>query len=252
MFRPRVIPVLLLKNQGLVKTIKFDKPRYIGDPINAVRIFNDLKADELAFLDILASKENRLISLDFVRNVGEEANMPFSVGGGIKSLDDIRKIINAGAEKVIINSYAAQNPDFITEAADSFGSSTITVCIDVKKRLLQGNQTYTIGGTKSTGFNPLEFAILMQEKGAGEVIVQSIEKDGMMDGYDIELICNIASNLTIPVIALGGAGKVDHLVEAYQKGKAGGIAAGSMFVYHGPKKGVLINYPEKKDLHFNR
>jgi cyclase len=252
MFRPRVIPVLLLKNQGLVKTIKFDKPRYIGDPINAVRIFNDLKADELAFLDILASKENRLISLDFVRDVGEEANMPFSVGGGIKSLDDIRKIINAGAEKVIINSYAAQNPGFISEAADAFGSSTITVCIDVKKRLLHGNQTYTHGGTKPTGFNPLEFARLMQEKGAGEIIVQSIEKDGMMDGYDIELICNIASNLTIPVIALGGAGKVDHLVEAYQKGKAGGLAAGSMFVYHGPKNGVLINYPEKKDLHFNR
>lgn len=252
MFRPRVIPVLLLKNQGLVKTIKFDKPRYIGDPINAVRIFNDLKADELAFLDILASKENRLISLDFVRDVGEEANMPFSVGGGIKSIEDIRKIINAGAEKVIINSYAAINPDFISAAADAFGSSTIVVCIDVRKRLLSGHQTYIYGGNKSTRFNPLEFALLMQEKGAGEIIVQSIEKDGMMDGYDIELISNIAANLTIPVISLGGAGKLDHLVEAYQKGKAGGLAAGSMFVYHGPKNGVLINYPEKKDLYFNR
>jgi cyclase len=252
MFRPRVIPVLLLKNKGLVKTVRFDKSRYIGDPINAVRIFNDHKADELAFLDILASKENRLISIDFVRDVGEEANMPFSVGGGIKSIDDIRKIINAGAEKVIINSFAAQNPDFISAAADAFGSSTIVVCIDVKKKIFGGMQTYIIGGSKATGYNPLEFAQLMQEKGAGEIIIQSIEKDGMMDGYDIELIINITSNLTIPVIALGGAGNIDHLKEAYHIGKAGGLAAGSMFVYHGSKKGVLINYPEKKDLQFYR
>ena len=252
MFRPRVIPVLLLKNQGLVKTIGFDKPRYIGDPINTVRIFNDLKADELAFLDILASKEKRLISLDFVKNVGEEANMPFSVGGGITSLEDIRKIINAGAEKVIINSYAAQNPNFISEAADAFGSSTIVVCIDAKKKRFGKMQTYILGGNKPTSYHPLDFALLMQEKGAGEIIIQSIEKDGTMDGYDIELISNITAKLTIPVIALGGAGNIDHLKQAYHQGKAGGLAAGSMFVYHGPKKGVLINYPEKKDLQFYR
>lgn len=251
MFRPRVIPVLLLKNQGLVKTIHFDKPRYIGDPINAVRIFNDLKADELVFLDILASKENRLISLDFVRNVGEEANMPFAVGGGIKTLEHIRQIIAAGAEKVIINSYAAQNPNFIAQAADAFGSSTIVVCIDVKKKLLGKIQTWTQSGTKATGNDPVEFALLMEKMGAGEIIVQSIEKDGTMSGYDIGLIRNIAEKLTIPVVALGGAGNVTHLHEAYYQAKANGLAAGSMFVYHGPKHGVLINYPDKKELNFN-
>ena len=133
MYRPRIIPVLLLQNKGLVKSVKFKNYRYIGDPINAVRIFNDLKADELAFIDILATKEKRTISLDFVKNVGEEANMPFSVGGGIRTLEDIRKIIEAGAEKVILNTIAGENPGFVTEAADAFGSSTITVCIDVKK-----------------------------------------------------------------------------------------------------------------------
>ena len=135
MYRPRVIPILLLKNNGLVKSIRFKNHRYIGDPINAVKIFNDLKADELVFLDILATKKNRTISLDFVRNVGDEANMPFAVGGGIRTINDIKNIINAGAEKVIINTYASQNPDFIRESSDIFGSSSIVVSIDVKKKI---------------------------------------------------------------------------------------------------------------------
>src|SRR3954453_14794411 len=138
MFRPRVIPVLLLRNGGLVKTVRFAGQRYIGDPINAVRIFNDLRADELVFLDILATREGRLISLDFVRSVGEEANMPFAVGGGIRSVQDIRNILSGGGEKVVLNSFVAENPDFIAEAADSFGSSTITVCIDVKPKRFGG------------------------------------------------------------------------------------------------------------------
>ena len=181
MFRPRVIPVLLLKDLALVKSIGFKNFKYIGDPINAVKIFNDLKADELVFLDITASKENRLISLDFVKDVGEEANMPFAVGGGIRSIEDIRKIISAGAEKVVINSYAAENPDFIKEASDTFGSSTIVVCIDVKKKLFSGLQTWILNGSKSTKFSPIDFAKLMQEKGAGEIIIQSIERDGTME-----------------------------------------------------------------------
>ncbi|HAM99675.1 MAG TPA: imidazole glycerol phosphate synthase subunit HisF [Marinilabiliales bacterium] len=250
MFRPRVIPVLLLKNQGLVKTIGFAKPRYIGDPINAVRIFNDLKADELVFLDILATKERRLISLEFVKNVGEEANMPFAVGGGIRSISDIRKIVGAGAEKVVINSYAAENPQFIAEASNAFGSSTIVVCIDVKKKTFGKVQTWTMNGSKQTGYSPLDFALMMEDKGAGEIILQSIEKDGTMNGYDIELISNITTKLTIPVVALGGAGTIDDLKQAFFKGKANGLAAGSLFVYHGPKRGVLINYPEKRELQF--
>ena len=158
MFRPRIIPVLLLKDEALVKSVQFKNHNYIGDAINAVRIFNDLRADELVFLDIEASKQGRLISLDFVKDVGEEANMPFAVGGGIKSIEDIKSIINAGAEKVIINTTAMTNPNFVREAADYFGSSTIVVCIDVKKKLFKGNVTWSLSGTKSTGLTPIETA----------------------------------------------------------------------------------------------
>ena len=248
MFRPRVIPILLLKGQGLVKSIKFKDYRYVGDPINAVKIFNDLRADELVFLDILASKEKRCISLDFVRNVGEEANMPFSVGGGIRTIDEIRKIINAGAEKVIINSYAAENPEFIQEASDEFGSSTIVVSMDVKKRLFGSNQLYTHGGRKATGLDPYSFAQLMQKMGAGEIIINSIERDGTMSGYDLELIKLIAESVTIPVVASGGAGKIYDFKMAISQSYASAVAAGSMFVFHGPRKAVLVNYPDKDEL----
>lgn len=250
MFRPRVIPVLLLKENALVKSKCFKDFRYIGDPINAVKIFNDLDADELVFLDIDATRKGRVIALDLVKDIGEEANMPFAVGGGIRSVEDIRQIIAAGAEKVIINSFAAISPDFIKQASETFGSSTISVCIDVKKKFLGKELTWIVNGTKSTGYSPVDFAKLMEEKGAGEIIVQSIDRDGFMGGYDIALIESISKALTIPVIALGGAGSIEHLKEAYSKGYANGLAAGSMFVYQGSKNGVLINYPDKKDLKF--
>lgn len=249
-FRPRVIPVLLLRNEGLVKTESFGSQRYIGDPINAVRIFNDLRADELIFLDILATRQRRLISLDFVRDVGEEAKMPFAVGGGIRSLGDIKSILAVGAEKVVINSFAAENPDFIAVAADAFGSSSITVCIDVKKKWRGGLQTWTAGGTRATGYAPEDFARLAQEKGAGEIIVQSIARDGTMEGYDLDLIERVSQAVTVPVVALGGAGDLDHLRQAYHETHVSGFAAGSMFVFQGPKRGVLINYPKRSELQF--
>jgi len=251
MYRPRIIPVLLLKNLSLVKSTKFKDYKYIGDPINAVKIYNDMKVDELVFLDIEASREKRLISMDFVKNVGEEANMPFAVGGGIRSLEDIRQIISAGAEKVIIGSYAVENPEFIREAASTFGSSTITVCIDVKKKLFGGNVIWTLNGSKAASFKPVEFAQLMQKNGAGELIVQSIDKDGTMSGYDIELIRSVSEAVTIPVIALGGAANVNDLKKARTEGFANGLAGGSMFVYQGTKRGVLISYPEKGELRFD-
>jgi imidazole glycerol-phosphate synthase subunit HisF len=251
MFRPRIIPVLLLKNLGLVKSTKFKNYNYIGDPINAVRIFNDLNADELVFLDIEASKKNQLISLDFVKNVGEEANMPFAVGGGIKTLNDIKNILKNGAEKVILNSHAITNPDFIKKASLEFGTSTISVCIDVKKTILGKKKVWSHCGTKKSIFNPLDFAKIMEENGAGELIIQSIEKDGTMTGYDLELIKSISSTCTIPITALGGAGNNQHLLSAYNDAYANGLAAGSLFVYQGSNKGVLINYPEKNELTFN-
>jgi cyclase len=248
MFRPRIIPVLLLKNQGLVKSVSFKNHRYIGDPINAVKIFNDLKADELVFLDILANRENRIISLDFVKNVGEEANMPFAAGGGITTLEQIKAIIAAGAEKVVINTKAFYEPDFIRSASETFGSSTIVVCIDVKKNFLGKEQTWILSGNKPTGIEPIEFAQLIEAKGAGEIIIQSIDRDGTMNGYDIPLIRKLSKAVSIPVIALGGAGNLEHLKQAYREGFANGLAAGSIFVYHGARNGILINYPEKEEI----
>lgn len=246
MFRPRIIPVLLLQDQYLVKTVQFKKPNYIGDPINAVQIFNDLQADELVFLDIEATEEGRLIDLDFVRQVGEEANMPFAVGGGIRTLEDIRSIITAGAERVVIGSYALENPNFIRQAADVFGSSTIAVCMDVKKKLFGNTCVWSQNGKKAHKYTPKQFAQLMQEQGAGEIIVQSIDKDGTMSGYDSDLLYVISSSVTIPVIALGGAKDSIDLSSCFQQAFVSGVAAGSLFVYQGRNKGVLINYPANK------
>ena len=248
MFRPRIIPCLLLRDNGLVKSVNFKKHRYIGDPINAVKIFNDKKADELIFLDIDASKENRIPSLDFVKQLGDECNMPFAVGGGIKTVEDIKSIVNAGAEKVCINSAAVKNPEFIKEAVQVFGSSTIVVCIDVKKKVFGKQQIYIQNGTKATGKDPLEFAHLMVEMGAGEIMINSIDHDGTMKGYDNDLLVKISKSIPIPVIALGGAGHFEHMVETANIAKASALAAGSMFVYHGPRNAVLINLPSREEV----
>ncbi|MBK9284917.1 MAG: imidazole glycerol phosphate synthase subunit HisF [Sphingobacteriaceae bacterium] len=243
MFRPRVIPVLLLKGQGLVKTVQFKKPNYIGDPINAVKIFNDKECDELIFLDITASKENRSIDLKTVKDIADEAYMPFAVGGGIKDVKTAKALINAGAEKVIINSAFATNPDLISEIANELGNQSVVVSIDVNKNWLGKTFAYTHSGTKKVNTDILALAQLAAEKGAGEIMINSIANDGLMTGYDLELIKHISEHVSIPVIACGGAGKLDDLKAAHQAG-AHALAAGSMFVYQGPHKAVLINYLE--------
>jgi cyclase len=248
MFRPRVIPCLLLKGLGLVKSIRFRDYRYIGDPINAVKIFNDKHADELVFLDILASSEERTVNLELIKKIGDECNMPFAVGGGIRSIDNIKEILNAGAEKVVISSYASEKPEFIKQASEMFGSSTIMVCIDVKHKSLGGEQVFSHSGTKSTGFEPIIFSKLMEQNGAGEIIINSIERDGTMTGYDLELIRRVSEAVTIPVIALGGAGQLKHFRDAIDIGKASAAAAGSFFVFFGSRKAVLINFPSQKEL----
>jgi cyclase len=250
MLRPRIIPVLLLRKNVLVKTIAFKKDIYIGDAINAVHIFNDLRADELVFLDIDATKENRTIDADFVRQVGEESDMPFAVGGGIRTLDDIRTLVAAGAEKVILCTAAVTDPEIVKKASEAFGSSTIAVCMDVKKKFLGGSVVWTHGGTKSSSHSPVEFARLMEANGAGELIIQSIDRDGSMEGYDIDLIRIISEAVSIPVVALGGAGSMDDLKAANLKGFANGLAAGSLFVFQSKRRGVLINYPEKGTVRF--
>ena len=248
MYRPRIIPVLLLKNLGLVKSIKFKNHRYIGDPINAVKIFNDKKADELVFLDIKASKENRLISLEFIHKVGDEANMPFAVGGGIKTIQDIRSILENGAEKVVINTAAYENPVFIKEAVDAFGSSTIVVCLDVKKNFFGKYQLVYKHGAVKAKEDVVEFVQKMAEYGAGEIIIQSIDRDGTYAGYDIELIKLVSNAVTIPVVALGGAANYSDFSLAVKEGLASAVAAGSLFVYHGPRRAVLISFPTNHEI----
>lgn len=248
MFLPRIIPVLLLKGKGLVKTVRFKAPRYIGDPINAVRIFNDLKADELVFLDTDASRENRTISVDLVRTIGDEAFMPFAVGGGIGTLNQMEVIFKAGAEKVVINTQAVLNPRFIKDAANHFGSQSIIVSIDVKNTLFNKQVVKIRDGLDKTKLAPVEWAKRVEDMGAGEIMINSIDEDGKMQGYDIELTEKIAGQVGIPVITCGGAGCLEHLRQGFEQGHAHALAAGSLFVYHGPRKAVLINYPTKKEV----
>lgn len=248
MYRPRVIPCLLLQNKGLVKSVQFRNHRYIGDPLNAVKLYNDLRADELMFLDIRATGQNRTIDVELVRQIGDETNMPFTVGGGIRTLSAIESLIRAGAERVCLNSFALQHPAFVAEAAAEFGSSTIVVCLDVKKSLFQKEQVYTHAGSRSTGRSVPDAARQMADLGVGELVVQSIDHDGMMGGYPVELIRKVAEAVPVPVVALGGGGTFEHVKQIVTEGRASAASAGSMFVYHGPRRAVLISFPPPAEL----
>lgn len=248
MLKTRVIPCLLLKNNGLVKTVKFKDPKYVGDPINAVKIFNDKEVDELIFLDISATIENRKPNFKVISDIANECFMPFGYGGGIRNLDDIKKLFNLGIEKVIINSYAFENPQFIKEASGIFGSQSIIVSIDVKKSLFGKYDVFTQSGKKNIKQDPVKYAILMENMGAGEIILNSIDRDGTMQGYDIELIKKVSESVKIPIIACGGANKIEDFGDAVKKGGASGVAAGSMFVFYGKHRAVLISYPSINEL----
>jgi len=248
MLKVRVIPCLLLKNNGLVKTVRFSNEKYIGDPINAVRIFNDKEVDELTFLDITASLERRKPNLKMLNEIASECFMPLSYGGGITSIDDIKNVLNQGVEKVVINSFASDNPEFIKMASDINGSSTIVVSIDVKRNIFGKYVVYSHSGKNKTKYEAVEYAVKMEKLGAGEILLNSIDRDGTMSGYDVELIKSITSVVGVPVIACGGAGNVNHFREAVSSGGASAVAAGSMFVFHGPHRAVLISYPSRKEL----
>ena len=243
----RIMPCLLLKNESLVKSIQFTNYKYIGDPTNTVRIFNEMEVDELIFLDISATTENRSPSFKILSEIASECFMPIAYGGGIRNTEDMKKIFSLGFEKVSINSYAVEHPSFITKASDLFGSQSIIVSIDVKKGKTGNYEVYTHNGKKSTGLNPITFARQMQEVGAGEILLTSIENDGMMEGYDTVLIKSVSSAINIPLIACGGAGKTGDFSDAVKAG-ASAVAAGSMVVYQGKNRGVLINFPSHKEL----
>ena len=248
MLKPRVIPVLLLRNQGLVKTIKFDKHVYVGDPINAIKIFNEKEVDELIFLDIDASKNGIEPNYSMISQIATECFMPVCYGGGIKDIETIRKILKLGIEKIAINSSALKSLDFVKNAVVTFGSSTIVVSIDVKKNLLGKHQIFDHKNKKIINNDLFEYINEMEQCGVGELLINSVDKDGTMTGYDISLIEKITKQVKIPVIACGGASSFSDFKTAINFAKASAVGAGSIFVFHGKHKAVLITYPNAEEL----
>lgn len=241
---PRVIPCLLLRDRGLVKTVKFKTDVYVGDPVNAVRIFNDKEVDELILLDIDATREGRGPDFEVIAEIAGECFMPVAYGDGITSFADVQRVIRSGIEKVVINSAAYGNLNVIRESSATYGAQAVVGAVDVRKPLLGGYKLYSRSGLDEQKVKLTAHVEALVEAGAGEIFVNSIDRDGVMGGYDIDLIRQVCAATNTPVIASGGAGTVPHLVEAVEKGGASAVAAGSMFVFHERHKAVLINYPK--------
>lgn len=248
MKRIRIIPVLLIKGDGLVKSVQFKNHKYVGDPINAVKIFNDKEVDELAILDISATAKGRTPDLTKIAEIASEAFMPVSYGGGISTLEQVKKILANGIEKVVLNKSAHDRPELITQIANAFGAQSIVVSIDVKKTIWGKYKVYTDNGTKNSGMDPVDFAKQCEERGAGEILLNSIERDGTYSGYDLKLLQMVSSAVNIPLVACGGAGSVEDFKAAVKEGKASAVSAGSMFVFQRPHNAVLISYPTQKQL----
>lgn len=244
MLYPRIIPCLLVHKKGLVKTTKFKEPKYVGDPINAVKIFNEKEVDELIVVDIDASREGREPDYKMIENLATECRMPLCYGGGIKTIEQAQKIFSLGVEKIAVSSAAIENPSIISAMAERVGNQSVVVVMDVKKKTLSGKyELYIHNGTKSTGIDPVLFAIEMQKSGAGEIVINSIDQDGVMKGYDMNLINKIREVINIPITVMGGAGTLDDIGGVIQQHGIIGVAAGSLFVFKGKYRAVLINYP---------
>ena len=247
MKRIRVIPVLLIHRNGLVKSLRFKDYKYVGDPINAVRIFNEKEVDELAIIDIDASSESRVPDISRIKEIVSEAFMPIAYGGGITTTDQAKRILSSGVEKVILNRSAVKTPVLITEIAKQFGSQSVVVSIDYKKNFFSKQSVYIDNGKTNTGMNPLDFAKSMEERGAGEILLNSIERDGSFSGYDLDMIERVSHAINIPTIAVGGAASLSDFRLAVQHG-ASAVSAGSMFVFQRPHRAVLISYPSQQEL----
>ena len=258
MLSARIIPCLLVKNDGLVKTVKFEQPKYVGDPINAVRIFNEKEADELIVLDIDATVQGREPNYDMIRNLAAECRMPLCYGGGVKSVEHFKRIIGLGVEKVAISAAALDNPDLVSRAAEVVGNQSVVVVLDAKKRRfsrrssdeeIKSKQLYEVlthNGTRSSKQLVADFARKMESLGAGEIVINSIDHDGLMGGYDHNLIQQVRSIVSVPVTALGGAGSLDEIRDLVERFGVIGVAAGSLFVFKGKYRAVLINYPDQQ------
>ncbi|MHB1105744.1 MAG: AglZ/HisF2 family acetamidino modification protein [Lutibacter sp.] len=247
MLRSRIIPCLLVHNKGLVKTVNFKDPKYVGDPINAVKIFNEKEVDELMVLDIDASKENRGPDFNLIKNLAVECRMPFCYGGGVSTVEQAKKIISLGAEKVALSSAIIENPMLCKEIGEAVGVQSVVVVLDVRKKMLGGYDLYTLNGKKKSKRKLKEFVIELNKIGVGEIIVNSIDNDGKMLGYDIELAEMIRNLCDVPITILGGAGNLEHIKSLIAKFKVIGAAAGSLFVFKGKYKAVLINYPNREE-----
>ncbi|HLK28186.1 MAG TPA: AglZ/HisF2 family acetamidino modification protein [Puia sp.] len=247
MRRVRVIPVLLLHKGGLVKSVRFKNYKYVGDPINAVKIFNEKEIDEIAVIDIDATREKRAVNIQKIKEIAGEAFIPLAYGGGISHINEVKELFYIGVEKVVLNYNAVHKPELITEAASLVGSQSVVVSIDVKKNLFGKYQVCINNASENTRLDPVAFAKKMQDVGAGEIFLNSVDKDGTYGGYDLELIKKVSSVLSIPLIACGGAGNMDDFTGAVKNG-ASAVAAGSMFVFQRPHQAVLISYPGQQEL----
>ncbi|WP_447774280.1 AglZ/HisF2 family acetamidino modification protein [Aeromonas veronii] len=248
MLKKRVIPVLLMKNGGLVKGEKFKKHKYVGDPINAVRIFNEKEVDELAFIDISAGIDGKELDYALIEDMASEAFMPIAYGGGIQRVEQVEKLFRLGVEKVIVNSAFHNDPSLIKKCSKIAGSQSIVIAIDVKKSLLGRYEVYTHNGTQKTGVNPVEYAKKAQLYGAGEILLTAIDREGLGQGVDLNLIQQVTTAVDIPVIAQGGVGNLDHIKQAVKVAGASAVAAGSFFTFHGKHRAVLLTYPAYAEL----
>jgi cyclase len=248
MLRTRVIPCLQLIDESLVKTVKFEKHNYIGDPINTVRIFNELEVDELCFLDIRATKERRAPNLKILSEIANECFMPLSYGGGVCDPGMAQEILSIGFEKIIVNTSAYTNPKLVSQIANFSGNQSVIGSIDVKKNIFGKYQLYTNDGTLKQSKDPITWAKELENLGAGELLITSMDRDGTWKGYDIDFLNKIANEVSIPVIANGGAGNIFHIKEVLSKTVVSAVALGSMVVYQGEGLGVLVNFPDREKL----
>jgi cyclase len=248
MLHPRVIPCLLIHNKGLVKTIKFKEPKYVGDPINAVKIFNEKEVDELIVLDIDATSEDCEPDYWLIEKLASECRMPLCYGGGIKTADQAQRIFSLGVEKIAVSSIAVENPEIITELASRVGNQSVVVVLDVKKQLFRSNyEIFTHNGKKNTNIDAVKFAMEMERLGAGELVINSIDHDGMLNGYEHEIIDKIREVTNLPITVMGGAGNLEDFGSIFRKHGVMGAAAGSYFVFKGKFRAVLINYPMQSE-----
>lgn len=245
--RARVIPCLSLKDGGLVKTTRFRDPVYVGDPINAMRIFNDKQADEVFLLDIAATTSGRAPDFAAIEEIVAEAFVPIGYGGGIATLEQAVKIMEIGVEKIVVNSAIHAQSDFVPKLAQRFGTQAVVASIDVRTRMLGGWDVVSRSGRENIGRDPVAVATSLAQSGAGEILLTSVDRDGMREGYDLRLIEVVAAAVDIPVIACGGAGRLEDFALAVKAGAAA-VAAGSLFVHRGPHRAVLISYPERTAL----